>query len=150
MKTSNAGVLLIKSFESFRSKPYLDGGGVPTIGYGSTRLADGSRVTLKTPAITEAEALKILLLYVDRIQAHISSVVKVPLSQGQFDALVSLVYNIGEPEFDDSTMLKLINRLNYHAAALEFPKWNHDNGKVVDGLTRRRLAEQSMFLGAQK
>jgi lysozyme len=145
MKTSQQGIDLIKNFESFRSRPYLDMNNVPTIGYGSTRLENGSRVTMANPEISLSRADSLLRLDVSKIEAHILKVVKVPLNQGQFDALVSFVYNLGPSAFDNSTLLKKLNASDYSGASAEFSKWDHDDGKVVIGLERRRLAEQALF-----
>jgi lysozyme len=76
---------------------------------------------------------------------HVNRLVKVELTQDQFDALVSLVFNIGGGNFERSTLLKKINARNFDGAADEFPRWNRAAGKVMAGLTKRRHAEQSLF-----
>ncbi len=81
-----------------------------------------------------------------RFQTAVNDVVSVPLSQNQFDALVSLAYNIGTNAFKTSTLVKYLNALDYKAAAYEFPKWNRRGGKVLKGLVRRREAERALFL----
>lgn len=70
----------------------------------------------------------------------------VPLSQNQFDALVSLVYNIGETAFSNSTLLKKLNAKDYQGAADQFPRWNKGGGQVLKGLVRRRADERDLFL----
>jgi lysozyme len=72
--------------------------------------------------------------------------VTVPLSQNQFDALVSLAYNIGTNAFKTSTLVKYLNALDFKAAADEFLKWNRGGGKVMKGLVRRRETERALFL----
>ena len=67
------------------------------------------------------------------------------LTQNEFDACVSLCFNIGCPLFSGSTLVKLLNGANFDAAALEFEKWNHQHGKILPGLTARRLAEAELF-----
>ena len=73
--------------------------------------------------------------------------VQVPLTQGQYDALVSFAYNLGLAALKSSTLLRLLNARNYAGAAAQFPRWNRAGGKVLPGLTRRREAERVMFLG---
>jgi lysozyme len=72
--------------------------------------------------------------------------VKVPLTQGQFDALVSLSYNIGESAFETSTLLRILNRGDYNSAAPEFNRWIHAGRVALAGLVRRRAAEKQRFL----
>jgi len=88
-----------------------------------------------------------------RFERDVNSLVTVPLTQGQFDALVSFAYNCGSDidedkrteGLGDSTLLRLLNEGKPELAVLEFPKWNKDNGKIVAGLTRRRLMEAALF-----
>jgi lysozyme len=144
MKTSKSGKDLIKSFEGFRSDSYICPAGVPTIGYGTT-LINGLPIPLGI-SITEDEAD--LLLEEDLVvfETDITSNVLVELTQNQFDALVSFVYNVGIGNFKKSTLLKLINAGEFEKASNEFPKWNKANKKVLAGLTKRRNAERDLFL----
>ncbi len=150
MHISPEGISLLKGCESYRSHPYLDGPGNPTVGYGSRHLLDGSAVTMQTPPITEEMACQLLAHSLAGIEAHISSKVTVPLNQNQFDALVILAYNIGEGNFDTSTLLRKINAGDYRGAADQFLAWDkdHENGVLVvsDGLLNRRKAERVLFL----
>ena len=147
MIVSKNGLDIIKEFESFRAKPYLCPSGIPTIGYGSTYYPDGKKVTLQDKEITEQKAFKILEFIANKdFGSNINKVVKVPLNQNQFDALVSFVYNIGSGNFEKSTLLKKVNQSDFIGASLEFEKWNKANGKVLNGLTKRRLAEKELFL----
>lgn len=148
MRPSPAAINLIKSFESFRSRPYLDTGNVPTIGYGATVYPDGRKVAMKDAPIDEPTALEYLEHHVEwKVCPVIDAMVRVPLSQCQYDALTSFVYNVGRI---GPTMLAKLNAGDFRGAANEFPRWNKDDGRVVDGLTRRRASERALFLGTAK
>lgn len=131
----------IKTAEGLRLTAYKDGGGVWTIGYGHT--GSDVREGLTIP-LSEAERLLTRDLRV--AEGHVNDAVKVKLTQNQFDALVSFVYNVGGGAFRSSTLLKLLNAGDYEGAANQFPRWNKDNGKVVNGLTNRRHEERELFL----
>ena len=147
MKTSDKGVALIKQFEGFRSKPYLCPAGVPTIGYGSTYYPDGKKVTLRDNPVTEADATAMLRSMLVRYENGVDRYVQVPITQGQFDALVSFAYNVGLSALKGSTLLRLVNERNFVGAAAQFSRWNRAGGKVLPGLTRRREAERKLFVG---
>lgn len=147
MKISNNGLNLIKQFEGFSSTPYLCPAGIATIGYGSTYYEDGTKVTLKDKPITEERATELLEFIANKtFSENINKVVKVPLNQNQFDALVSFAYNIGNKNFNWSTLLKKLNQSDYEGASLEFGRWNQAGGKVLNGLVRRREKEKELFL----
>lgn len=131
----------IKTAEGLRLTAYLDTGGVWTIGYGHT--GGDVREGLTIP-LSEAERLLTRDLRV--AEGHVNDAVKVKLTQNQFDALVSFVYNVGGGAFRSSTLLKLLNAGDYDGAANQLPRWNKDNGKVVNGLTNRRREERELFL----
>lgn len=131
---------LTKQFEGCKLEAYLDSGGVPTIGYGHTK---GVRIGQK---ITQEQADQFLIEDMKQAEDAVNRLVKVVLSQNQFDACVDFVFNLGEGNFSKSTLLKLINQGRLKEAADEFPKWNLCAGKPLAGLTRRRLAEQALFL----
>lgn len=146
MNVSDNGLALIAEFEGLRLEAYKDGGGVPTIGYGHTQ---GVKMGDK---ISQYEALNYLRKDVTTAVNEVNRLVKVSLTQNQFDALVDFEFNTGGLEFVDkagnkvtSTLLRKLNSSDYTGAALEFLKWNHDNGKVVDGLTRRCQARMKLF-----
>lgn len=146
MKTSQRGIDLIKSFEGLRLTAYPDpgtGGDPWTIGYGHTK---GVKPGMK---ITENWAEELLRDDLAEFEAAVNGLVKVRLCQHQFDALVSLVFNIGPGAFSDSTLLRLLNAGLYDDAALQFVRWNKGGGKVLSGLTRRRMAERKLFEDAQ-
>ena len=144
MKTSTKGIALIKSAEGLRLKAYPDPGtgGLPwTIGYGST-----SGVT-RNMVITEVQAEQMLAADLVRFERIVERLVQVPLPQGQFDALVSFTYNVGEGNFTNSTLLRKLNAGDTPGAAEQFSRWVHAGGKVLPGLVKRRAAERALFMG---
>ncbi|NNP70918.1 lysozyme [Acinetobacter sp. Ac_5812] len=145
MKTSQVGIELITSFEDTELEAYDDGVGVWTIGTGTTVYPNGTKVK-KGDVCTLEQAKSYFAHDLKRFEASVNNLVKVPLSQNQFDALVSLVYNIGQTAFSKSTLLKKLNAKDYQGAADQFPEWNKGGGKVLKGLVRRRAAERALFL----
>lgn len=141
MKISNKGINLIKQFEGLELKAYKDSVGVVTIGYGST----GPHVFMGQ-IITEAQAEVLLIKDLSRFESGVTELVKVPLTQNQLDALVSFSFNLGLGNLKSSTLLKKLNAKDYVGASKEFERWNKAGGKVLNGLTRRRLAEKELFL----
>lgn len=137
--TGKKGTQLIKFFEGFRAQAYYDAVGVPTIGYGTTA---GVRMGTK---ITEAQGEMFLQADLRRFEAAVNRLVKVKLTQEQFDALVSFTYNLGEGNFGSSTLLKLLNQGRYDLVPDQFLRWNKAGGKVLAGLTKRRQAEADLF-----
>lgn len=147
MKTSSKGKAIIKQYEGFRAKPYLCPAGVPTIGYGATYYTDGRKVKLSDPAISEADADKLLDKMLVKYEDAVNRYVQVPITQNQFDALVSFCYNLGQEALRKSTLLKKVNSKDYKGAADQFLRWNRAGGKVLAGLTKRRTDERKLFLG---
>lgn len=161
MKTSAFGRAFIQAFENCKLIAYPDPGtgGPPwTIGWGATGYVtrdNGQRVKIG-PGMrcTQREADRWFNEHIAQFERDVNSLVKVPVTQGMFDALVSFAYNCGSdidadtiPEgLGDSTLLKLLNRRDYQGAADEFPKWNRSGGRVLGGLVRRRAQERSTFL----
>lgn len=146
MIVSKNGLDLIKEFESFKSKPYLCPSQIPTTGYGLTYYPDGKKVTLQDKEITEEKAFEILEFIANKdFGSNINKVVKVPLSQNQFDALVSFTYNIGNANFNSSTLLRWLNQGNYKEASMQLLRWDKSKGIVLNGLTKRRKAEKALF-----
>lgn len=141
------GFALIKESEGFKPNAYLDTGGVWTIGYGTIKYPNGNRVK-KGDTCTQSEALEWLKNDCQWVDACLDKYVKVNVSQNQFDALASFVYNIGETAFVKSTMLKALNAANYAGAAAQFDRWIYDNGKKIEGLYNRRMREKQLFLTA--
>lgn len=144
MKTSANGIAHIKEFEGFRAKRYLCPAGKWTIGYGHV-IVDSERITLWNAELTEEQATKLLIKDLDRFESAVRSMVTVPLTQGQFDALVSFAYNLGEAKLRSSTLLKLLNAGDYDGARKQINRWVYSNGKKLDGLIRRRARETEMF-----
>ena len=147
MKISENGLKLIKKFEGLSLKPYLCSAGVPTIGWGNTFYENMKKVTLQDEPITEERADSLFnFLVTTNFVNVVNRLVIVDINQNQFDALVSFVYNLGSGNFEKSTLLKKVNQEDFIGASLEFEKWNRASGKVLSGLTKRRLAEKELFL----
>lgn len=146
MKLDNEGYLLITGFEGLSLKPYLDSVKIPTIGYGNTYYKDGKRVTLLDKPITQPQAFELFKTIADRFALRVSGLVKTKLTQNQFNSLTSLCYNIGSANFESSTLLRKVN-INPKdiTIAFEFKKWNKAGGKVLNGLTTRRLKESDSY-----
>lgn len=141
MKLSQAGFDLIREFEGYRDTAYQDSVGVWTIGYGHT---EGVK---RGDKITQAQGVKYLEEDTQEAQGAVTRLVKVPLTQGQYDALVSFTFNLGTGNLGSSTLLRKLNAGDYEGAASEFPRWVNAGGKKLDGLVRRREAERQMFVG---
>jgi len=150
MKLGPQGLALIKQFEGFEPAPYRDAVSIPTIGYGATYYPGGQRVSLRDPPITEPEASRLLELMLARYAEGIDRYAQVPLSQGQFDALVSWAYNVGLEAARTSTLMRRLNEGDYLGAADQLPRWNRAGGQVLRGLTLRRLAEQDLFVSSME
>lgn len=142
MKISAQGIALIKEFEGLYLTAYQCSAGVWTIGWGCTNgVRPGQR-------ITKAQAEAMLRTELAVFESGVDRLVTVPLSQPEFDALVSFAYNVGLGALGDSTLLAKLNRGDRAGAAAEFPRWNKINGKPSNGLIRRRAAEQKLFLSS--
>jgi len=139
---SQKGLDLIKSFEGFSETVYKCPAGKDTIGYGHL-LRPGESFE----SITREQAEDLLRKDVDFAEDVVDKYVNVPLSQGQYDALVSFVYNLGERNFRDSTLLRKLNSKDYEGAANEFNRWVYASGRKLKGLERRRAQERELFTG---
>lgn len=143
MQISKAGLDLIKQFEGLYLKAYRCPAGVPTIGYGHTAgVAMGQ-------TITQQQADDYLRRDVRQFERAVARLVTVPLTQGQFDALVSFAFNLGDGALAQSTLLRLLNAGDYAGAAAQFDRWNKAGGRVLPGLVRRRAAERALFEARQ-
>jgi lysozyme len=144
MKISEKGLKLIKEFEGLKLSPYLCSANVPTIGYGSTRYEDGSRVKLTDKAITKERAETLLMYTMKEFERIVLSKVRTTLSQNQFDALVSHTYNTGGSD----GLFKLVNNKASEAFIRDWfeNRYITAAGVVQRGLIRRRKAEADMFL----
>lgn len=144
MHLSAAGLDLIKSSEGFRNRTYLDVAGFPTIGFGH-RLVHPECF----PAgIDEAQGEAILLNDVREAEQAVERLVKIPLTQGQFDALVDFVFNLGAGRLAGSTLLKELNAGNFDAATGELLRWDHSGEHEVASLKARRQAELALWDGS--
>jgi lysozyme len=140
MTYSQRAVELIRSFEGCRLEAYRDLGGVWTIGWGHT----GPEVC-EGQTITQEVAEELLLERLGLLAGALNHFLARPVTQNQFDALLSFAYNLGLGALQRSTLLRELNAGDAKAAAAEFPKWNHCNGIKLAGLYRRRVAERELF-----
>lgn len=140
MKTSKNGIDLIKKYEGLRLKAYRCPSGVLTIGYGHTKGVKQGMV------ITKLKAEQYLLDDLINFEKAVSNYVKVTINQNQFDALVSFSFNVGINAFKNSTLLRRLNKGNFTEASQEFLRWNKSNGKVLEGLSKRRKEERALFI----
>ena len=132
---------IIKEFEGLRLTSYLDQRGVWTVGYGHTGPLIGPGLVIDQPT-----ADSLLAQDVSATAGIIERLVGIWCNQNQFDALVSLAYNIGQGAFRGSTLLRCINQRDMDGAAAQFLVWDKTNGETNPGLLRRRQAEQALFL----
>lgn len=151
MEISNNGLDLIKRWEGLRLDAYAATAdektrGIYTIGYGSTYWPDGRKVKATDKLKDEKEAVELLRATVQKYADTVDSVVKVHLTQNQFDALVSLCYNIGQAAFEKSTLVRKLNATDIKPVADQILVWNKQSGKVLQGLVNRRKAEYELFL----
>lgn len=141
MNISQKGIDLIKEFEGLRLEAYRCPAGIPTIGYGTTK---GVEMGIK---ITKDEAERLLKKDIEQFENGVLSRLRVKVNQNQFDALVSLAYNIGLGNFGKSNLLRLLNGGQpIGNIAKEFLKWNKAGGKILKGLINRRDAEMKLFI----
>lgn len=152
MNISRKGLEFIKGHEGLVLKAYADAGygwDRATIGYGHTSQAGPPKVH-KGMTITRKEASAILRQDLKTFESAIRRHVKVTLTQGMYDALCSFVFNVGIPNFRNSTLLRKLNQGDYIGAANEFAKWRKSNGRVLKGLVKRRAGEKALFLSDYK
>ena len=145
MHISPNGIDLICNFEGKRLTAYDDGVGVWTIGFGTTIYPNGIKVK-KGDTCTEAQAKAYMAHDLKKFESAVNNAVKVPLNQNQFDALVSLAYNIGTNAFSKSTLVKKLNANDIRGAADQFDVWVNAGGKRMQGLVNRRAKEKALFL----
>jgi len=141
MKFSTAGLELLKRAEGFRNRVYLDVAGVPTIGYGHRLLNPESFPR----GVEEAQAAAILACDVREAEEAVQRLVKVPLTQGQFDALVDFCFNLGAGRLANSTLLKVLNGGRYEEAGEQLLRWDLAGGVENTGLKARREAEFALW-----
>lgn len=133
------GVNLIKEYEGLHLTPYRCPAGIWTIGYGHTRTVKSGMT------ITKNEADKLLSDDLQIVARIVQNLVKVPLDENQFAALVSFAFNVGIGNFENSTLLKLLNRGWYDQVPAQLMRWVKSNGEVLGGLSRRRAAEARLW-----
>lgn len=137
---------LIKEFEGLSLKPYLCPAGVPTIGYGNTRYADGTKVKMTDKPLTIDQAERLFEFYHNQFKSSVKNRIKSEINENQLEALTSFAYNVGLGNLDKSTLLKKVNLdPNDKTIASEFLRWNKAGGKVLNGLTKRREAEANLY-----
>lgn len=149
MRVNAETLALIKEFEGFRPKAYLDKMAAPpvwTIGYGTTARADVGITPAEGMTITEAEAEHYLEKAVNKFAAQIAPAITAPINENEFGAFVSLAYNIGPGAFRKSSALRHFNAGDKARAADNILLFNKAGGKVLRGLVRRREAEKALFL----
>jgi|TARA_Y100001938_G_scaffold144387_1_gene218869 lysozyme len=144
---TDEGLDLIKLYEGYSSSPYLCPAQHWTIGYGAIWGMDDKRVTEDHPDINEDQADYLLRRDVKKSEMAVLRHIRVPLEDGQFNALCSFVFNLGSGALQSSTLRRKINRGDYIGAANEFPRWVYAGGRRLKGLVRRREHERSMFMG---
>jgi lysozyme len=140
MKASGVCRALIRQFEGCYLQAYRDSAGIPTIGVGHTRgVKMGDRCSQQQADIWLSQDL-------EDAEAAVAMLVRAPLTQEQFDALVSFTFNLGERRLAESTMLILINKGSMKAAAEQFDRWVYAGKEKLPGLVKRRAAEKALFL----
>ncbi|HEY3620743.1 MAG TPA: lysozyme [Candidatus Sulfotelmatobacter sp.] len=139
MEHSQVATKLVQQFEGCRLTAYRDGNGIPTIGWGHTQGVKMGDVWTQQQADDELDA------DLGHFDLALQIAVGVPLNQHQWDALISFIYNIGPGNFENSTARRLLLSKDYLGASNAMLMWNKIDGKVSDGLVRRRLAEKSLF-----
>lgn len=145
MKINQAGIDLIKSFEQCRLSAYKDSKGIPTIGWGATYYQNGKRVKMGDN-ISQIEADTLFDWHLNEFSNDVKLVLKKPLNDNQFSALVSFAYNCGTANLEKSTLLRKVNA-NPEDIAIraEFMKWVNKGSSFEKGLTRRRKAEADLY-----
>jgi len=145
MSTSQNGINLLSSFEGFELTAYLCPANVWTIGFGTTVYPNGVKVK-KGDVCTEVQAKAYMAHNLKKFELTVNDAVTVSLNQNQFDALVSLAYNIGTNAFKNSTLVKKLNAGDIRGAADQFDVWVNAGGKRMQGLVNRRAKEKALFL----
>jgi lysozyme len=138
-RTNVSGIALIKEFEGLRLTPYLCPANVWTIGYGHTRTVYAGQV------ITQEQADVLLDEDLRLFEHAVMRLVKVPINDNQFSALVCFAFNVGTGNFEASTLLKLLNRGWYCQVPVQLARWNRGGNEILGGLVRRRQAEAKLW-----
>lgn len=138
-RTNSDGIALIKDFEGLHLTPYLCPAKIWTIGYGHTRTVQAGM------QITPQQAAELLDDDLRLVERAVQRIISVPLNDNQFSALVSFAFNVGVNNFQNSTLLKLLNRGWYEQVPAQLMRWNRAHGEVLGGLSRRRAAEAQLW-----
>jgi lysozyme len=145
---SPKGIALVEAFEGCQLTAYQDEGGVWTIGYGHTGLQHKDGTVYRGRVITQEKADELLAYDMNQFEHRVTALVKEPLNQDQFDALVSFDFNTGGLTLNGgkpSTLLRALNLGDLAGVDAQFMVWNKVKGKAVSGLTRRRMSERRLF-----
>jgi lysozyme len=134
-----AGLALVREYEGLRLEAYQDTSGIWTIGYGHAGEVEPD------DCISSARAEQLLKTDLAKAERTVAGLVKVPLTDNQFSALVSFVFNVGEGSFAKSTLLKKLNEGGYGLVPACLKSWIFDNGRVLPGLVKRRAAEAALW-----
>jgi len=137
------GLKLITSFEGFSSTIYKDSASLPTIGYGHLILPQ--ELTSFESGITKSQAEVLLKADLQVAECAVSRLIKIPLSQNQFDSLVSFTFNLGSATLQRSTLRAKVNRAEHDSVPVEFMRWVYAGGKIISGLVKRRQVEASLY-----
>lgn len=144
MKISDNGINFIAGWEGVEYKAYKDAVGLWTVAIGHLiKLPEEKFLLNKT--LTREEVYDIFREDIKRFENNLNKVIKVPINQNQFDALISLAFNIGNGAFNNSTLLRVLNQGNYEEVPNQILRWDKAGGKTLLGLTRRRKAEVELF-----
>lgn len=143
MQTSSVGLKLIKQFEGFSAVPYLCPAGWWTIGYGHViRPFERSKLQF----VESEQAERLLAEDIQSAEVGIARLIKAPVNQHQYDALVSFTYNVGVAGLQRSTLRRVVNRGDHEAVPGELMRWVWGGGRKLPGLARRRLAEGNLYI----
>ena len=140
MYTSEEGIKLIKSFEGFRAAAYLCPAGYKTIGYGHVLAKDSAKNN-----VSREEAEELLLYDIDKAERSVERNIRVELTQGQFDALVSFTFNLGAAALQRSTLRQKVNRAEHEDVPRELMRWVYAGGMALAGLVKRREMEGVLY-----
>lgn len=140
MKVSDQLIEQIKQFEGFRENAYICPAGIKTIGYGHV-LADNDN----RKKIASSEAEELLMQDIKKVELSIERNIKVGLTQGQFDALVSFTFNVGSASLQRSTIRQKVNRQEHEDVPPEIKRWIFAGGRILSGLVNRREIEANMY-----
>ena len=146
MKLDENGYKLLQEFEGLSLVPYKCSAGVATIGYGATFYPSGKKVTMQDAPISLVTAKWMLKETADKFAADVDKMIKANINQNQFNAIVSLAYNIGLGGLQKSSLLKKVNaNPNDLTIRNSFLVWNKAGGKINNGLTKRRTKEANLY-----